>query len=46
MSYNNFSKAVVHAGRETAVATDHKCEGWYAGSKKILVPAIKEKNQL
>jgi hypothetical protein len=28
MSYDNFCKAVVHAGKETAVAIDCKCEGW------------------
>ncbi len=46
MSYNNFCKAVVRAGKETAVAIDRKCEGWYTASKCILAPAIQEKNQL
>jgi hypothetical protein len=46
MPYNNFCKAVVCAGRETAVAINHKCEGWYAASKHNLAPAIQEKNQL
>jgi hypothetical protein len=44
MSYNNFCTAVVHACKETAVAIDCKCEGWYTASKSILVPAIQEKN--
>ena len=43
MTYLNFCKAVVHAGKETAVAIDHKCEGWYTASKHILAPAIQEK---
>jgi hypothetical protein len=46
MSYNNFCKAVVCAGKETAVAIDHKCEGWYMASKSILAPAIQVKNRL
>jgi hypothetical protein len=46
MPYNNFCKAVVHTGRETTVAIDPKCEGWYAASEHILAPAIQEKNQL
>ncbi len=33
MSYNNFCKAVVCAGKETAVAIDCKCKGWYTASK-------------
>ena len=46
MLYNNFCKAVVRVGKETAIAIDHKCEGWYRASKSILAPAIQEKNQL
>jgi hypothetical protein len=46
MSYDNFCKAVVRAGKETAVAMDCKCEGWYTASKGILAPAIQEKNRL
>jgi hypothetical protein len=46
MSYNNFCNAVVRAGKETAVAIDCECEGWYTVSKSILVPAIQEKNRL
>ena len=46
MSYNNFCEAVVRAGKETAVAIDWKCEGWYTASKDILAPAIQEKNCL
>jgi hypothetical protein len=45
MLYDNFSKAVVRAGRETVIAINHKCDSWYAASKNILVPAIQEKNQ-
>jgi hypothetical protein len=37
---------VVRAGKETAVAINRKCEGWYTASKSILAPAIQEKNQL
>ena len=33
MSYNNFCEAVVRAGKETAVAIDWKCKGWYTASK-------------
>jgi hypothetical protein len=44
MSYNNFCKAVVRAGKETAATIDRKCEGWYMASKRILAPAIQEKN--
>jgi hypothetical protein len=44
--YDNFCEAVVRAGRETAVAIDPKCEGWYMASEHILAPAIQEKNQL
>jgi hypothetical protein len=46
MSYNNLCKAVVRAGKETAVAIDCQCKGWYTASKSILVPAIQEKNRL
>jgi hypothetical protein len=46
MPYNNFYKVVVHAGKETAIAIDRKCKGWYTASKSILAPAIQEKNQL
>jgi hypothetical protein len=46
MSYDNFCKVVVCAGKETAVAIDRKCEGWYTGSKSILAPAIQKKNRL
>ena len=46
MSYNNFCEAVVRAGKETAIAIDRKCEGWYTASKDILAPAIQEKNCL
>ncbi len=28
MSYNNFCKAVIRAGKETAIAINWKCEGW------------------
>ncbi len=33
MSYNNFCKAVVRAGKKTAIAIDCKCNGWYTASK-------------
>jgi hypothetical protein len=33
MSYNNFCRAVVCSGKGTAVAINHKCEGWYMVSK-------------
>jgi len=46
MSYNNFCKAVVCAGKETAITIDRKCEEWYTASKDILAPAIQEKNRL
>jgi hypothetical protein len=46
MSYDNFCKAVVRSGKETAVAIDRKCKGWYTASKSILAPAIQEKNRL
>jgi hypothetical protein len=46
MPYNNFCKAVIRACKETAVAINHKCEGWYTASKGILAPAIQEKNRL
>ena len=47
MSYNNFCEAVViRAGKETAVAINRKCKGWYTASKGILAPAIQEKNRL
>jgi hypothetical protein len=46
MSKDNFCKAVVRAGKKTAVAIDCKCEGWYTARKGILAPAIQEKNQL
>jgi hypothetical protein len=46
MSYINFCKAVIRAGKETAVAIDWKCKGWYTASKSILAPAIQEKNRL
>ncbi len=46
MSYDVYCKAVVHTGRETVIAINCKCEGWYTASKNILVPAIEEKNQL
>jgi hypothetical protein len=45
MSYDNFCKAFLHAGKETAVAIDCKCKGWYMASKSILAPAIQVKNQ-
>ncbi len=44
MSYENFYKAVVRAGKETAITIDCKCKGWYNASKSILAPAIQEKN--
>jgi len=46
LSYNNFCEAIVHAGKEIAIAIDQKCEGWYTASKDILAPAIQEKNRL
>jgi hypothetical protein len=46
MSYNNICKAVVCPGKETAIAIDLKCKGWYTASKRILAPAIQEKNKL
>ncbi len=46
MMYDNFCKAVVQAGRETATAVEIKCEGWYTASKDILTPAMEEKNRL
>jgi hypothetical protein len=46
MSYNKFCKAVVHAGKETSIAIDWKCKGWYTASEDILAPAIQEKNCL
>jgi hypothetical protein len=46
MSYDNFCKAVVRAAKETAIAINCKCEGWYTASKSILAPAIQEKNRL
>jgi hypothetical protein len=36
----------VRAGKETAIAINHKCKGWYTASKHILAPAIQEKNRL
>jgi hypothetical protein len=46
MDYDTFCKAVVRAGRKTAVSIESKCEGWYTASKSILTPAIEEKNRL
>ena len=46
MRYVDFCEAVIRASKETAVAIDQKCEGWYTASKSILAPAIQEKNQL
>ncbi len=46
MSCNNFCKAVVRVGKETAVVINQKCKGWYTASKSILAPAIQEKNRL
>ncbi len=46
MSYNNFCKAVICAGKETAIAINRKCKGWYTASKSILALAIQEKNRL
>ena len=46
MRYVNFCQGVIQAGKETAMAIDQKCEGWYTASKSILAPAIQEKNQL
>jgi hypothetical protein len=46
MSYNNFCKAVIPSGKETAIVIDWKCKGWYTASKRILAPAIQEKNLL
>ena len=46
MSYNNFCEAVVCAGKETAIAIDQKCEGWFTASEDILAPVIQEKNHL
>ncbi len=45
MAQDNFCKAVVQAGQETATAIENKCEGWYTASEDILTPAIKEKEQ-
>jgi hypothetical protein len=46
MTYNTFCKAVIRAGRETAISINCKREGWFKASKTILIPAIKEKNRL
>ena len=46
MTYENFCKAVVRAGRETTMSIENKCEGWYTASKAILAPAIEERNRL
>jgi hypothetical protein len=43
MMYDNFCKAVVQAGWETATAVENKCEGWYTASEDLLTPAIKER---
>jgi hypothetical protein len=43
MTYDNFCKAVVRAGWETAIFIECKCKGWYKASKSILIPAIKKK---
>jgi hypothetical protein len=40
MTYDNFCKAVMQAGWETASAIENKYEGWYTASKDILTPAI------
>jgi len=46
MTYDNFCKAVVRAGRETTMSIENKCEGWYTASNAILAPAIEERNRL
>ena len=46
MSYSDFCQGVIYAGKETTLAINRKCEGWYTASESILVPAIQEKNQL
>ena len=46
MAYDTFCKAVIRAGRETAVSVESKCKGWYKASESILIPAIEEKNRL
>ncbi len=35
MSYGSFCKAVVRAGKETGIAINPKCKGWYTASKSI-----------
>ncbi len=34
MSYDNFCKAVICAGKETSITINWKCKGWYTTSKK------------
>ena len=46
MRYVDFCQGVIQAGKETAMAIDQKCKGWYMASESILAPAIQEKNQL
>ncbi len=46
MTYDTFCEAVIRAGHKTAVSINCKCKGWFKASNTILIPAIKEKNQL
>ena len=46
MRYVDFCQGVIQVGKETAMAIDQKCEGWYTASESILAPAIQEKKQL
>ena len=43
MRYVDFCQGVIQVGKETAMAIDQKCEGWYTASESILAPAIQEK---
>ena len=43
MSYKEYCKAIVRAGKTTVTVVTRACEGWYRASKDILAPAIQEK---
>ncbi len=46
MKYKDFCDATLRAGKSTSLLNQQAPEGWFVLSEDILMPAIKEKNDL
>ena len=46
ISYDEFNDCINAAGKQTATASENKCEGWFWYSRETPRPIIVEKNHL